>query len=90
MSNTNDMTATATVKMPRIHFHRTFNALEETRRMIGKIIDEKLVADYKLHEKALLALLEVAEPVDNTTGAEGIKMASAVHAYMNEFKANQK
>ena len=91
MSNTNDtMNATATVKMPRVHFHRTFNALEETRRMIAKMSDEKLIASYKIHEKALLALLEVAEPVDNTTGAEGIKMASAVHVFMNNFKAPHK
>ena len=83
-------TATATVKMPRVHFHRTFNALEETRRMIGKMSNPELVASYKVHADALVALLDAAEVVENYTGAEGIEMASAVHVFMNDFKAAQK
>ena len=91
MSNTNTMTATATetVKMSRVHFGRTFNALEETRRMIGKMSNPELVASYKVHADALVALLDAAEVVKDYTSAEGIEMASAVHVFMNEFKASR-
>ena len=80
------MTTTASIKMPRVHFHRTFTALEETRRMIGKMSNPELVASYKVHAAALVALLDAAEIVENYTGAEGIEMASAVGVFMKEFK----
>lgn len=81
-------TAAATVKMPRVHFHRTFSALKETNDMIQKLHDEKLLASYKLHASALESLLAVVEIVDDYTGAEAIEMANAVHVFLKEFKAN--
>ena len=84
------MNATATVKMPRIHFHRTFAALEETRRMITKMSNQELVASYKVHAAALVALLDAAEIVEDYTGEEGIEMASKVHAFMEQFKLDCK
>ena len=86
MSNTNTMNAVQSIKMPRIHFSRTFTALEETRRMIAKMSNPELVASYKVHAEALVALLDAAEVVENYTGAEGIEMASAVHVFIKEFK----
>ena len=80
------MNATASIKMPRIHFSRALTALEETRRMIGKMSNPELVASYKVHAAALVALLGATEVVEDYTGAEAIEMASAVHVFMRQFK----
>jgi len=80
------MTTTTSIKMPRVHFRRTFTALEETRRMIAKMSNPELVATYKVHAAALVALLDAAEVVEDYTGAEGIEMAFVVGVFMKDFK----